>query len=359
MIEPSPAAVFPPEAPTNVHRIRPTLRPTSRGKIIGFNPAMRQVLDTLGRVAGSSCTVLVTGESGTGKELIVAALHDASPRAAGPLVTVNCGAIPENLIESELFGHVKGAFTGAHATRQGHVAAAEGGTLFLDEIGELPLQVQVKLLRLLQQREYSMVGDSRVIKCDVRIVAATNRDVEAEVKARRFREDLFYRLNVIHLELPALRDRIEDIDPLATHFLQTSVARSGRLDVVDFTAEALAVLRSHPWPGNVRSLENTIERAVLLTAGPFITVEDLPERIRQGATLAADEKTETTEKTANASSSAALPDGGIDLRSMVESYENQLILKALERTGRNKNRAAQLLGLNRTTLVEMLKRKGL
>ncbi len=351
MSEPSTAEVLLPEPNTNVHVLRHTLRPTSRGKIIGHNPAMRRVLETIQRVASSACTVLVTGESGTGKELVVAALHDASPRSGKPLVTVNCGAIPENLIESELFGHARGAFTGAHQTRQGHVAAAEGGTLFLDEVGELPLQVQVKLLRLLQQREYSMVGDSRVVKSDVRIVAATNRDLEAEVEARRFREDLFYRLNVIHIVLPALRDRPEDIEPLAKHFLNSSVARTGRLDVVGFTPEALAVLRAHPWPGNVRSLENTIERAVLLTAGPVVTVDDLPERMRQSSASVPAAKP--------AQSSAPLPDSGIDLRAVVELYENRLIVQALERTGRNKNRAAQLLGLNRTTLVEMLKRKGL
>jgi sigma-54 dependent transcriptional regulator, flagellar regulatory protein len=336
--------------PVAVHVLRPTLRPTSRGKIIGHNPTMRRVLDTIQRVASSSCTVLVTGESGTGKELVVAALHDASPRTGKPLVTVNCGAIPENLIESELFGHARGAFTGAHATRQGHVAAAEGGTLFLDEVGELPLQVQVKLLRLLQQREYSIVGDSRVVKCDVRIVAATNRDLEAEVKARRFREDLFYRLNVIHIELPSLRNRPEDIEPLAKHFLGSSVARTGRLDVLGFSPEALELLRAHAWPGNVRSLENTVERAVLLTVGPLVTAEDLPERMRQ--------LPPSTPSTVP-SPSGPLPEAGIDLRAVVESYENDLIAQALERTGRNKNRAAQLLGLNRTTLVEMLKRKGL
>ena len=200
MREAATAEVLSPEATMRV--LRPTLRPTSRGKIVGRHPTMLSVLDTIQRVALSACTVLITGESGTGKELIVAALHDASARSGKPLITVNCGAIPENLIESELFGHVRGAFTGAHATRQGHVAAAEGGTLFLDEVGELPLQVQVKLLRLLQERDYSMVGDSRVIKSDIRVVAATNRDLETEVAARRFREDLFYRLNVIDIELP-------------------------------------------------------------------------------------------------------------------------------------------------------------
>lgn len=331
----------------DVTTIRSTLRPTSRGKIIGHHPSMRTVLDTIQRVAQSSCTVLVTGESGTGKELVVAALHDASTRSTRPLVTVNCGAIPENLIESELFGHAKGAFTGAHAARTGFVAAAEGGTLFLDEVGELSCGVQVKLLRLLQQREYSPVGDSRVIKCDVRIVAATNRDLEGEVAARRFREDLYYRLNVIHIDLPALRCRGEDVAVLAMHFLKICAARAGRTDIVSFTPDAMAALRAYSWPGNVRSLENTIERAALLSAGPFITLQDLPERVRETAG-------ESPSKTA-----AALPERGIDLRAAVQQYENALIAQALERTGRNKNRAAQLLGLNRTTLVEMLKRKGL
>ena len=196
-----------------------------------------------------------------------------------------------------------------------------------------------------------MVGDSRVVKSDVRIVAATNRDLEAEVKERRFREDLFYRLNVIHIELPALRDRPEDIEPLAKHFLQSCVARTGRTEVVGFAPDALDLLRAHPWPGNVRSLENTVERAVLLTAGPLVGVEDLPDRMRQqSATMVAARP---------AAPSEPLPDAGIDLRAVVETYENTLIVQALERTGRNKNRAAQLLGLNRTTLVEMLKRKGL
>jgi DNA-binding NtrC family response regulator len=255
------------------------------------------------------------------------------------------------LIESELFGHAKGAFTGAHASRQGLVAAAEGGTLFLDELGELPLLVQVKLLRLLQQREYTAVGDSRVLKCDVRIVAATNRDLEAEVAGRRFREDLYYRLNVIHIDLPALRARGDDIEVLAFHFLKTCSARSGRPDIVSFAPDAIAALRAYSWPGNVRSLENTIERAVLLTPGPLVTAEDLPERVREAAPEAAEAKSGTMAK--------ALPVDGIDLRAAVEQYENDLITQALERTGRNKNRAAQLLGLNRTTLVEMLKRKGI
>jgi DNA-binding NtrC family response regulator len=336
--------------PTTEVRIRLTLHPTSRGKIVGRHPAMRRVLDTIERVADSPVTVLITGESGTGKELVVAALHDRSSRANGPLVTVNCGAIPENLIEAELFGHTKGAFTGAHAARQGFVAAAEGGTLFLDEVGELPLQVQVKLLRLLQQREYTMVGDSRVHKSDIRIVAATNRDLEAEVAQRRFREDLFYRLNVVHVELPSLRERADDIELLALHFVRAAAARCGR-PVTGFTPEALSALRAYPWPGNVRSLENTIERAVLFAHGTLVSAEDLPEKVRQ--------QPSRTAGRADGASPGALPDSGIDLRSVVEQYENQLISAALTRTNGNKNRAAQLLGLNRTTLVEMLKRKGI
>src|SRR5688572_17432081 len=252
-----------------------TLRPTCRGKIIGHDDAVRQVLGTIDRVARSSCTVLVTGESGTGKELVVAALHDASTRRDGPLVTINCGAIPLELVESELFGHARGAFTGAQATRKGHVAMAEGGTLFLDEIGELPMAVQVKLLRLLQQREYTPLGESRAIKCDVRIVAATNRDLEAEVAAGRFREDLFYRLNVIHLHLPPLRERRGDSRLLAMHFFRTAAAVSGRDDLRGLSDSALAAIEAHPWPGNIRALENAIERGVLLSRGPWVEAEDI------------------------------------------------------------------------------------
>ena len=330
--------------------LRPTLRPTSRGKIFGNHGSMREVLGTIERVARSQCTVLVTGESGTGKELVVAALHDASARAQGPLVTVNCGAIPENLIESELFGHAKGAFTGATTTRQGLVGAAEGGTLFLDEIGELPLALQVKILRLLQQREYSPVGDSRVLKCDVRIVAATNRDLEQEVAKSKFREDLFYRLNVIHVHLPPLRARGEDVGVLAQSFLRMASDRAGRTDLTGFTPEALEALAAYEWPGNVRALENAIERAALLARGPLIDVTDLPPRVRERARETPSDLRPIA---------PAVPDGGIDLRAVVEEYENSLIRGALERTGWNKNRAAQLLGLHRTTLVEMVKRKGL
>jgi sigma-54 specific flagellar transcriptional regulator A len=337
------------ERPSGVCRTVPvaTSLPTSRGKIVAHHQTMRDVLATVGRVAQSACTVLVTGESGTGKELVVAALHDASPRARAKLVAVNCGAIPENLIESELFGHARGAFTGAHVARQGLVAAAEGGTLFLDEIGELPLAVQVKILRLLQQREYSPVGDSRTLKCDIRIVAATHRDLEQEVAAGRFREDLYYRLNVIQIAIPALRHRATDIPALATHFFRDCVARAGREDLTGFSDEAMQAMQDFVWPGNVRALENAVERAVLLAPGSRIELSDLPPRVRREL------------PSGLAKPTSDLPTDGIDLRAAVESYENDLIRQALVKTGRNKNRAAQLLGLNRTTLVEMIKRRNL
>jgi DNA-binding NtrC family response regulator len=322
-------------------------RATNRGSLVGGSPRLSDVLRTIDRIAPSRCTVLVTGESGTGKEMIVSALHEASPRAAAPLVTINCGAIPEALLESELFGHVRGAFTGASATRLGRVAAAEGGTLFLDEVGELPLALQVKLLRLLQQREYSPVGENKTLRSDVRVVAATNRNLEEEVLAGRFREDLLYRLNVIHVHLPALRERRDDIPELAHHFLRTCSRRAGRDDLDGFTSEAMTLLCRYDWPGNVRALENAIERATLLAAGPLIGISDLPDKLR------------CTDAASLAPVLGELPPGGIDLKSVVEQYESELIRRALDRTGWNKNRAAQLLGLNRTTLVEMVKRKRL
>jgi DNA-binding NtrC family response regulator len=258
---------------------------------------------------------------------------------------VNCGALPENLMESELFGHARGAFTGAHVTRQGRVAQAEGGTLFLDEIGELPLALQAKLLRLLQQREYTPVGDNRTLRCDVRIVAATNRDLAREVAEGRFREDLYYRLNVIHLHLPPLRERMEDLDALVPHFFQSALEMAGRDDLVGCDEDAMDALRAHDWPGNVRELENTVQRAVLLAPGPWVRRSDLPVVLG--------------ERRSSAALVHRLPSDGINLRDAVEEYESNLIKQALERTSWNKNRAAQLLGLNRTTLVEMVKRKNL
>jgi DNA-binding NtrC family response regulator len=288
--------------------------------------------------------VLITGESGGGKELVARALHETSTRAPRPFVAVNCGAIPEALLESELFGHAKGAFIGAHATKLGRLAQANGGTLYLDDIGELPPALQVKLLRVLQLHEYSPVGDTRTIQVDVRIVAAASIDLEEAVAAGTFREDLYYRLNVIHLEVPALRDRASDIGLLAEHFLGQTSRKVGRTDIT-ISRAAMQLLLDYHWPGNVRELENTIERAVILSPSKVIEPTDLPARVRG----VQQPKTFATE----------LPHGGLDLRAAVDAFENGLIRQALERTGGNKNQAARLLGLNRTTLVEMLKRKRL
>lgn len=319
-------------------------RPRSMNQVVGNSPNLVDVFSIIDRIADTTCNVLITGESGTGKELVAKAVHDSSARHQAPFVAVNCGAIPENLLESELFGHAKGSFTGAHATKVGRVAIAEGGTLFLDELGELPLALQVKLLRLLQNYEYSPVGDTKVHKANIRIVAATNVNLEDAVNDGSFRQDLYYRLNVIHLQLPALRDRAEDIPELLNHFLKVSCQKIGR-NISGFSKAAERLLCSHSWPGNVRELENTVERAVLLARDSELGPADLPARVRG---LEVDSRTGVT-----------LPDSGIDLRAAVESFENELIKQALDRTGWNKNQAANLLSLNRTTLVEMLKRKRL
>jgi transcriptional regulator with PAS, ATPase and Fis domain len=323
--------------------VSPRILPSSMQGVIGLSESLVDLYRVIDRVADTLCTILVTGESGTGKELVAKAVHKQSQRVSKPFVAINCGAIPEALLESELFGHARGAFTGAHANKIGRIALAEGGTLFLDEIGEMPLSLQVKLLRVLQAREYSPVGDNRTLKADVRIVAATNVNLENAVLAGTFREDLYYRLNVIHLAVPALRERSEDVPLLAQHFLakaREKMGKGGELEISRATAQLLA---EYQWPGNVRELENTIERAVLLCAGTVIDPKDLPQRVCGLGT----EKRITPR----------LPDTGIDLRNAVESFENQLIRQALERTKWNKKQAATLLGLNRTTLVEMLKRK--
>jgi transcriptional regulator with GAF, ATPase, and Fis domain len=320
------------------------LLPKSMAGVVGTSPTLVQLFKIVDRVAHTDCTVLVTGESGTGKELVARAVHSNSARAAGPIVTVNCGAIPEALLESELFGHAKGAFTGAVSQRIGRIQSAQGGTLFLDEIGEMPLSLQVKLLRVLQYKEFSPVGDGRVLTADVRIVAATNVDLERAVHEGKFREDLYYRLNVIHVKAPALRERASDVAALVEHFFQAACHRLGRDDLLGISAAASQLLESYDWPGNVRELENTLERAVLLASGTEIVPSDLPDRVcglRSG----------------QVTPQLALPDSGINLRNAVESFENKLIQEALERTGWNKKQAAQLLGINRTTLVEMLKRK--
>lgn len=328
---------------------RPSQRPSAfppecMNSVVGRSEGLVDVYRVIERVADTNCTVLITGESGTGKELVARAVHLASSRSRAPFVAVNCGAIPENLLESELFGHAKGAFTGAYTAKTGRIGQAQGGTLFLDEIGELPLSLQVKLLRIMQSREYSPVGDNRVLTADVRVVAATNIDLEQAVRDGSFREDLFYRLNVIHVNVPPLRERRGDVTILAVHFLAKARERTGRQSVTSISPDTIALLDQYNWPGNVRELENTIERAVLLCRTDTIHPRDLPAKV---CGLPTEERKST----------GKLPDTGIDLRNAVESFENNLIRQALERTRWNKNQAARLLGLNRTTLVEMLKRK--
>ena len=321
----------------------PVMLPGSMQGVIGLSESLVEVYRVIDRVADTTCTILITGDSGTGKELVARAVHRASQRSSKAFVAINCGAIPEALLESELFGHARGSFTGAHANKVGRIAMAEGGTLFLDEIGEMPMSLQVKLLRVLQAREYSPVGDNRTLKADVRIVAATNLNLENAVQAGTFREDLYYRLNVIHLTVPALRERPEDVPLLVQHFLKKAKERVGRTNIQGVSRAAAQILADYQWPGNVRELENTVERAVLLCQGSLIEPKDLPQRL---CGLGVEKRV-----------SPRLPDLGLDLRNAVESFENQLIRQALERTKWNKKQAASLLGLNRTTLVEMLKRK--
>ena len=319
--------------------------------VIGQSEALRRVLALVERVADTDSTVLITGESGTGKEVIARALHFNSRRAERPFVTVNCGAIPEELLESELFGHVKGAFTGAANARVGRFSLADGGTLFLDEIGDMSPNLQVKLLRALQDQTFEPVGSSETQRVDVRIIAATNQDLERAIEEKRFREDLFYRLNVIPIETPSLRDRHGDVPLLVHHFLArfAGAKTGGECTLSD---EALERLVAFDWPGNVRELENLIERLVVLRGAGEIGVEDLPPALREnGATSA--------RSTAAGVSAPTLPPTGLSFPAVVDRFETDLILQALEQTQWNKNQAAKLLGLNRTTLLEKIKKKGL
>jgi DNA-binding NtrC family response regulator len=313
--------------------------------MLGHDPAMLPVFALLSQVADTRCTVLITGESGTGKELAARSLHAGSARAARPFVAVNCAAIPPSLVESELFGHTKGAFTGATTSRVGRFAQADRGTIFLDEIGEMELGVQAKLLRLIQDGELYPVGEETAQKIDVRILAATNRNLETEVAAARFRADLYWRLNVIPIEMPSLRERTTDIMRLAEHFFVRANERHKR-QVTGFDPQTLAALRGYHWPGNIRELENVIERLVIVKGSGTLMPADLPPAIR-------------TPREAPPSSAPMpeLPTNGTDLRAMLEAVEERMIGEALERTGGNKNRAAELLGLNRTTLVEKLRRR--
>ncbi len=313
--------------------------------IVGNSDEMNSVFSLLEKVADTDSTVLILGESGTGKELVAKALHFNSARADKPLVTVNCAAIPEELLESELFGHMKGSFTGAHQTHEGRFAAANGGSIFLDEIGDMSLKLQVKLLRVLQERKYDPVGSTKTQDVDVRIIAATNQNLEDAVRLHKFREDLYYRLNVIPIKVPALRTRSEDIPLLLNHFLNMANKENDR-NVEGFSQEAMRLLCDYDWPGNVRELENFIERAVVLKAAGLIDVEDLPEKIVKRPAHFQPQK-------------VVIPDAGLSFNDIVNDFENELIIQALRKCNGNKNKAALLLQLNRTTLVEKIKKKQL
>jgi len=316
------------------------------GKLVSQSDVMKEVFRLIECVADSEGTVLLLGESGTGKELLAQTIHYNSSRRKGPLVPVNCGAIPESLLESELFGHEKGAFTGAIATKVGRFELAEGGTIFLDEIGDLSPPLQVKILRVLQERTYERVGGTRTLKTDARVIAATNQDLEELVSTKRFREDLFYRLNVVPIMVPPLRQRSGDISLLIQHFIeQLNVRRNASL--TDCSPEAFVLLSDYQWPGNVRELANLVERIAILKRKGQIEVADLPEKLRRPSVVP------------SVGASPSIPGAGIDLGKVVEEFENRLILEALERTNWVKSRAAQLLQINRTTLIEKLKKRSL
>jgi len=316
------------------------------GNLISSSEVMKEVFRLIECVADAESTVLILGESGTGKELIAQTTHFHSNRRKGCLIPVNCGAIPEALLESELFGHEKGAFTGAVATRVGRFELAAGGTIFLDEIGDLSPPLQVKILRVLQEKTFERVGGTRTYKADARVIAATNQDLEELVANKQFREDLYYRLNVVPIVVPPLRHRSEDIPLLIEHFMNMfNERRSSKLTGI--SPEAMTLLCSYQWPGNVRELGNIIERMAILKRDGQIDLADLPEKIRSPHAVSA------------ANVSAAIPVGGINLSGTVEEFENRLIIEALERTNWVKSKAAQLLHINRTTLIEKLKKKSL
>ncbi len=304
------------------------------GGIIGRSDRMKAVFDLIRRVARTRTNVLILGESGTGKELVARAIHDQSDRAQKPFMVISCAAIPENLLESELFGHKRGAFTGAASDKEGLFAAADGGTLLLDEVGELPVGMQVKLLRVLQERKVKAVGDLRELPVDVRVLAATNRDLEAEVRTGGFREDLYYRLNVISIELPPLRDRPSDIPLLAHYFLRKYATEFGK-GITEIDTDAMQLLLSWPFSGNVRELENVIERAVALEEGERIAVHSLPDPLRR-----------RPDPSSSAGPGLELPDHGVDLEGVVDNVERKLIAQALDRTGGRKKEAARLLGIS-------------
>jgi DNA-binding NtrC family response regulator len=310
----------------------------SASLIVGGSPAMRKVADLIDRVGDSDASVLIHGETGTGKELVARAVHNKSKRREGPFVAINCAAVPHSLLESELFGHARGAFTDAKSTRVGLFQQANGGTLFLDEIGELPIDVQPKLLRALQERKVRPVGDNREIPYDARIVAATNRDLENEVREKRFREDLYYRINVVKVEVPPLRARGSDTLHLAHHFLKVFAERSGK-PTIELSERAAERLMAYEWPGNVRELENCIEHAVALARFEQVTVEDLPEKLRGYL----------------AGSFVATANDPTEIVTM-EELEKRYLLRVFKLVGNNKSRAAEVLGIDRRTMYRKLER---
>ena len=324
-------------------------RSVSRDAIVGRSDKMEDIFRLVERVAPARSTVLITGESGTGKELVAKAIHEASPRADKPFVVVNCSNIPSELLESELFGHTKGAFTGAVAAKKGLFEVADTGSIFLDEIGDLRPETQVRLLRVIQEREFTPIGETSQVKVDVRIIAATNVDLKEAVKNGTFREDLYYRLSVVPIELPPLRQRPEDILPLTQHFIRKYNAENGREITEQLSAEVLSLLENYNFPGNVRELENIIERAVVIAATDEITVECLRPEVRSPE-LVLERMTE-----AEGASGDIDIARGVNFYDEVKRFEIDLIRRALEQTGGHKSRAARLLGLNATTLNSKIK----
>lgn len=327
-------------------------------KLIGNSPQMQALQKFIEKISDTDSTILITGESGTGKELVARTIHFNSSRGSEPFVPLNCGAIPRDLIESELFGHEKGAFTGAVNARIGRFELANGGTIFLDEIGELPFPLQVKLLRVIQEREFERVGGTRTIKVDVRILAATNLDLEKAVVEQTFREDLYYRLNVIPVHIPPLRERNDDVPLLVNHFIG-EFCRRKKKPLVKVSGEASDLLRSYVWPGNVREVENVVERMIILNESGEIGVEDLPQRIVAGRGNGPKlHLVPAVTPPEDISAQMQWTESGVDLNGILEEMEKKLIVQALRQSGGVKKKAAVLLGLNRTTFLEKVKKMG-
>jgi two-component system response regulator AtoC len=334
----------------NQHNVKADGR--ARASIIGASEQMQDIFKIIDKVAETPSTVLITGESGTGKELIATALHDGSPRRDKPLIKINCAAIPKDLMESELFGYERGAFTGAVTSKPGRFELADGGTLFLDEIAEIPVEMQVKLLRALQESEFERVGGIKTTRVDVRLIAATNRDLQKEIDAGHFRKDLYYRLAVVPIVLPSLRERKSDIPMLAKHFIEKYNKRLNK-KIEGLSDDAMTVLQAWPWPGNIRELENLMERVIVFADGPLLTAKDLPEPVRGGMSASASSSDVSTPSNVSV---GALKD---IVRQETAKVEKDLIVKALEETQGNVTRAAKLLQISRKSLQTKMKEFGL